>query len=85
MIYIVKELAGVSGRVLCHLPVRENLKKAIRRKKRKDLQPNPNSLDELDDIPQNLQVTSIKDRILIYDSNETGNRRFGEWKGHRIC
>ena len=70
-ISIAEELAGASGRVLCHLPERENLKKAIRRKKRKDLPPNPNSLDELDDIPENLQVTSIGDRFLIYDSNDT--------------
>lgn len=41
---IQSELVGTSGRVLCHLPERENLKKGMRRKRRGESLLNPTSL-----------------------------------------
>lgn len=71
LLLCLEELAATSSRVLTLLPERENLKKAVRRVKRKNLPANPSSLDELDDIPRNLQVTATGDRFLMYDSHNT--------------
>jgi len=51
------ELPKVPSGVLVELPERENLKKSMRRVRRKDLLPNPKSLEELEGIPDRFQKT----------------------------
>lgn len=62
------ELAGISGGVLSHLPERENIKKSLRRIRRRNLPPNPTSIMELGEIPDIFQRTVTGDRFLIHDS-----------------
>ena len=60
--------------VLCQLPSRENLSKSIRRDRRKNLPPNPNSLD-FDDLPQRYQRTLAEEKFLIFDSGKSEDSR----------
>lgn len=64
------ELANVPAGVLSQLPERENLKQSLRRKRRRELPPNPKSLAELDVLPDNYKKTLLGDNFLIYDSKE---------------
>lgn len=68
-----EELAGTSGGVLARLPSRENMKKQIRRERRKHLPPNPKSLDELGDLPEQYGRTFSGDNFLLYDSRAYGD------------
>lgn len=54
--------------VLNELPERENLKKMMRRHRRRDLPPNPKALSELEDLPDRYRYTLSGDRFLNYDS-----------------
>lgn len=63
------QLTGVHARVICQLPERENWKKAIRRVRRQHLPPNPTSLLELGELPEEFKNTLTGDRFLIYDSH----------------
>lgn len=49
----------------------------MRRERRKNAPANPNSLEELEEIPQNLQVTTTGDRFLMYDSRDTDDLEAG--------
>lgn len=62
------ELAGRSEGVISRLPERENLRKAMRRARRRNLPPNPTTLQELGEIPERFENTVTGDRFLIYDS-----------------
>lgn len=62
------ELAGVSAGVLAHLPQTENLAKTIRRVKRSNLPPNPKSILDLTELPEEYQRTLSGDKFLLYDS-----------------
>lgn len=54
--------------MVAQLPERENLKKSMRRHRRRNLPPNPQSVQELDQIPDRYQVTLSDETFLIYDS-----------------
>ena len=62
------ELPTVSEGALNHLPDRENLKKIIRRRGRKNLPPNPRNINELGEVPELYQRTLLDEKFLIYDS-----------------
>lgn len=55
--------------MLSQLPERENIKKAIRKIRQKHLPPNPSSLADLGELPENFTKTATGDKFLIYDSN----------------
>lgn len=62
------ELARLPSGVLSQMPERENIKKAMRRIRRKGLPPNPQSLSELKRLPERYTKTLIGEKFLIYDS-----------------
>lgn len=62
------ELAGVLSGVLSQLPERENLKKAIRAVRIKNLPTNPTSIAELGELPDEYTKTATGDNFVIYDS-----------------
>lgn len=62
------ELADVPDGVLSQLPVRENLKKSVKLRRRKNLPTNPISLEDLGEIPPRFQNTKVGDKFLVYDS-----------------
>lgn len=66
-------LSTVSLGVLSQLPERENLRKAIRRERRKNLPPNQQSLDELQDIPDQYRKTLQGERFLLMDNWNTAD------------
>lgn len=57
---------------MAHLPERENLKKSMRTIRRRNLPPNPRSIDELQEVPESFRNTLTGDRFLIWDSNDSG-------------
>ena len=64
------QLSGVHARVISQLPERKNLKKTRRRQRRRYLPPNPTSLVELNEIPDEFTKTVTGDKFLIYDLND---------------
>lgn len=50
------------------MPSRENISKALRRIRRKNLPPNPKALSELDELPARFQRTLADENFLIFDS-----------------
>ncbi|KAL7299220.1 hypothetical protein TKK_0007815 [Trichogramma kaykai] len=68
------ELSGLSSDVHSHLPDRENLKKSIRRLRRKNWPPNPTSIDALGEIPERFTKTSMDEHFLLYDSQDNAAR-----------
>lgn len=64
------ELRNVPSGVLAQLPERENLKKTMRRERRRYLPPNPKSLEDLEGIPDRFKRTLMGDNFMIYDSRE---------------
>lgn len=71
------ELEGLESNVLSMLPERENLKKTIRRTRRKHLPTNPKSVNELEDIPDRFQKTLTGDQFLLYDSRDNNDLDHG--------
>lgn len=65
-----QELPRVPSGVIAHMPERENLKKQIRRERRKDLPPEPVRLEDLAEIPERFRKTQLGDKFLLYDSYE---------------
>lgn len=72
------ELQNVPSGVLAFLPDRENLKKSMRREKKKKLPTEPTSLEDLEQIPERFRKTLMGDLFLIYDSNEDDEAEIGE-------
>lgn len=68
--FFTDELAGTSARVLNCLPERENIKKSMRRERRKNAPPNPKSLNDLEDLPEEYKATVSGDKFLLYDSRD---------------
>lgn len=68
-------LASTSAGVVAHLPERSNLKKSIRVVRRKNLPPNPKSLEELREVPEEYSNTITGDAFLLYDSAQDGKLR----------
>jgi len=64
------ELPKVPSGVLVELPERENLKKSMRRVRRKDPPPNPKSLEELEGIPDRFQKTIAGDFFIFHSREE---------------
>ncbi|KAJ8671478.1 hypothetical protein QAD02_002737 [Eretmocerus hayati] len=64
------ELANLSEEVLCQLPERRALKKALRRRRRRDLPPNPRVLEDLGELPERFWRTLgvASENSLIHDS-----------------
>ncbi|XP_043462872.1 uncharacterized protein LOC122498936 [Leptopilina heterotoma] len=74
---IVREnLCDLSPAVLAQLPERENLKKTMRRERRRKLPPNPKSLEDLNELPESYKKTFSNERFLMYDSRD--DIAFGE-------
>lgn len=69
-------LHGLLPSVLAKIPERENLKKALRRERRRHLPPNPKTLDEIIELPGRYQRTLSNERFLMYDSRV--DETFGE-------
>ena len=61
------EISDLPIAVLSQLPERENLSKAIRRSRRRNLPANPRSLVELGELPEIYTRTISKDQFLVYD------------------
>ncbi|KAL7288255.1 hypothetical protein TKK_0017595 [Trichogramma kaykai] len=61
------KLSSVPEGVLSQLPLRENLKKIIRRTRRKDFPPNQKTLNEFDTLPDQYQKTLSDEKFLIFD------------------
>ena len=70
-----EELPGVPEGVLCQLPERVNLCKAMRRRRQRNLPPNPKSLLDLGELPDMYQRTLLDEKFLIFDS--LGNEQLG--------
>lgn len=70
-----EKLPKLSIGVLAMLPDRENLKKTMRRLKQKDLPTNPQTLEDLDQIPDRYTKTLLDEKFLIYDSGKNPKRR----------
>ena len=72
-------LSHVPSEILVELPEGENLKKAIRRVRRKDLPPNPKSLQDLEEIPERFQKTTgeAPEQFLLFDSKYDGEEDEG--------
>jgi len=62
-------LLAVPPSVLSQLPERQSVNKVIRRERRKNLPPNPKSLEELQDVPNEYQKTLQGDQFLLMDRN----------------
>ena len=69
-LFSIDARAGTSGGALTQISSRENLKKSIRRARRKNAPPNPKTLSELEEIPQLYQKTITGEDFLLYDSEE---------------
>jgi len=63
-------LSQCSQNVIANLPLRENLRKTIRRERRIGLPPNPKSLDELEDLPPKYQLSAKGEQFLLFDSRD---------------
>lgn len=61
-------MVQVDPHVLSQLPERENLKKSMRRVRRRELPPNPTSLSDLNEIPERYTKTLAGESFLLYDS-----------------
>ena len=61
------ELSAVPPSVLSQLPERQNVNKAIRRERRKNMPPNPKSLEELQGVPNEYQKTLHGNQFLLLD------------------
>ena len=61
-------MPNLSAPALSQLPERENLKRAMRRRRRRDLPANPKSIEYLGVIPNRYTTTLVGERFLIYDS-----------------
>ncbi|KAJ8685810.1 hypothetical protein QAD02_021603 [Eretmocerus hayati] len=73
------QLAGMSAGVPSKLPERPNVNKALRKHRRREMPSNPQSLNEIETIPERFQKTMDREEFLIYDSHEDENfdQRFG--------
>ncbi|KAJ8670986.1 hypothetical protein QAD02_002245 [Eretmocerus hayati] len=67
------QLAGLRPGVLSKLPERTNVNKALRRYRRREMPANPQSLNELETIPERFQKTMDVEQFLLYDSREDEN------------
>ena len=61
------ELSAIPSLVLSQLHEREALRQTVRRQRRANLPPNPNSLEDLNDLPEIYQNTLISENFLLYD------------------
>lgn len=66
------EMRDLTPRVLARLPERENLKRAIRVARRKNLPTNPKKLTDLHDLPERFQKTLTGEKFLIFDTRDEG-------------
>lgn len=64
------QLTSVPSGVLSQLPERENLKKMMRRERRRDLPKNPVRLSELGNIPERFTKTLLGENFLLFDSHD---------------
>lgn len=63
-----RELVQVPSGVLAQLPERENMKKSMRRIRRRNLPKNPTSLSELRELPDIFKRSLTQQRFLMFDS-----------------
>lgn len=68
------QLSNVHPAVINQLPERDNLKRAMRRQRRRDLPPNPKTLQELPELPERYKNTLIGETFLLFDSGEGEDR-----------
>ncbi|XP_043473262.1 uncharacterized protein LOC122505604 [Leptopilina heterotoma] len=69
------EFPQLSEGVISQLPDRENIKKAMRRRRQANLPPNPTTLEQLQEIPDRYRKTIVGETFLIYDSIESSEDR----------
>lgn len=69
-----EDLRGVSPGVLARLPERKNLKKAMRRKRRVELPPNPSRITDLGELPPRFRNTLNGENFLILDNQQPNKR-----------
>lgn len=70
---IMQVLQDVPNAVLAELPDRENIRKRIQRERLKEMPANPRTIQELQEIPEKFQVTSVGDAFLLYDTFNDDN------------
>lgn len=68
---IRNELLGVPSGVLSQLPLREALRKTVRRVRTKNLPPNPRSMTDLQDLPAEYKRTLQDEPFLLHDNRGT--------------
>ena len=64
-------LATATPRVISQLPPRENMRQTICRERRKKLPPNPTSLEDLEDLPDECTKTSLGEQSVLHDNYDT--------------
>ena len=67
------ELGSIQPEILSQLPLRENLKQAVRRARRTGLPTNPTTLLDLDVVEPEFQKTEDGEKFLLYDSKSDSN------------
>jgi len=69
------ELQGIPGGVLSQLPEQPATVRTITRARRKNLPPNPRTLEDTDEIPAVYRLTLVGEQFLLYDSKVDGAGR----------
>lgn len=64
-------LATAPGRVLSQLPLRNNIRQTICRVRRKNLPEKPNSIEDLEDLPDEYTKTSLGEQFVLHDNRHT--------------
>ena len=78
------ELPSVSSGILSQLPDRENLKKSMRRERRRDLPKNPMTLTELGELPDKFTKTLLLENFVLYDPYDEDDQDDDEERAKRI-
>ncbi|KAK3931037.1 GPI ethanolamine phosphate transferase 1, partial [Frankliniella fusca] len=78
------ELPGVSSGIISQMPERENLKKAIRTARLKDMPNNPLSLGELGEISARYQSTLGGEPFLLHDTRDEDDDEEGGDEEERL-
>lgn len=67
---VMRIAVNASSAVQAHLPEKDNLRKTIQRERTKQLPANPNSIQDLESVPDRFTKTLTGSTFLIYDSYE---------------
>lgn len=67
---ILRLFQDLPASVLAKLPDRVNSAKQVQRERLKEMPSNPQSIQELEEIPDKYKVTKVGENFLLYDSYE---------------